>query len=67
VEIAEALSKFQSDGVKRDSEGRPYWTARVFVAAWIGYAGFYFCRKNISWTPLPVENHQSWLSGLADS
>ena len=24
------------------------WRRRVFVSAWIGYAGYYFCRKNLS-------------------
>jgi sugar phosphate permease len=45
-----------------------YWAGRIFVASWIGYAGFYFCRRNISWTPLPVSSHSdahSWMNGLA--
>lgn len=45
---------------------RSYWASRVFIAAWIGYAGFYFCRKNISWTPLPSSVPTGWLNGLAD-
>jgi sugar phosphate permease len=50
------------------SNSRPlsYWSSRVFNAAWIGYAGFYFCRRNISWTPLPLNMHRGWLNGLAD-
>lgn len=24
------------------------WRRRVFVGAWVGYAGYYFCRKNLS-------------------
>ena len=24
------------------------WRRRVFVSAWVGYAGYYFCRKNLS-------------------
>ena len=50
-------------------ERRRYWAARMFVVSWIGYAGFYFCRRNISWTPLPITRDSgahSWMSGLAD-
>jgi sugar phosphate permease len=43
-----------------------YWVERIFVASWIGYAGLYFCRRNISWTPLPAASHQGWMTGLAD-
>ena len=44
-----------------------YWCSRIFVAAWIAYAGFYCCRKNIHWTPLPaaVRQHR-WPDGFAD-
>ena len=30
------------------------WRSRIFLAMWLVYAGFYFCRKNIGWTPLPL-------------
>jgi sugar phosphate permease len=50
----------------RTTELRSYWCSRIFIAAWVGYAGFYFCRKNIPWTPLPISSQQRWLSGLAD-
>ncbi|MBS1821747.1 MAG: MFS transporter [Acidobacteria bacterium] len=43
-----------------------YWCFRIFVAAWIGYAGFYLCRRNISWTPLPSSGHSGWMDGLAN-
>jgi sugar phosphate permease len=52
--------------LKEEKNQRTYWGGRIFVAAWIGYAGFYFCRRNISWTPLPVTDHQGWMNGLAD-
>jgi len=47
-----------------------YWLGRIFVATWIGYAGFYFCRRNIPWTPLPATGHAGhsaadWMSSLA--
>lgn len=45
------------------------WLGRIFVATWIGYAGFYFCRRNIPWTPLPATGHAGhaadWMSSLA--
>ncbi len=40
-----------------------HWASRIFVAAWIGYAGFYFCRKNIAWTPLGRGDTSHALSG----
>ena len=43
-----------------------YWCFRIFIAAWIGYAGFYFCRMNLRWTPLPTMSSHSWLGGFAD-
>ena len=45
-----------------------YWMWRIFVATWVGYAGFYFCRRNIEWTPLPLSSHldaHGWMNGLA--
>jgi sugar phosphate permease len=51
-----------------DSKRSRYWSWRVFVATWIGYAGFYFCRRNIEWTPLPASSHldaHGWMNGLA--
>ena len=54
------------DARKEALKLRSYWVYRIFVAAWIGYAGFYFCRRNISWTPLPSSSHQGWMSGFAD-
>jgi len=45
---------------------RAYWCSRVFVAAWIAYAGFYFCRKNIGWTPLPASATNHWFGSLAN-
>jgi sugar phosphate permease len=50
----------------REAEQRSYWCARIFVAAWIAYAGFYFCRKNIPWTPLPATDGHPWMGGFAD-
>lgn len=47
------------------TDRRSYWCARIFVAAWVAYAGFYFCRKNIQWTPLPVASNHTWLGGFA--
>jgi sugar phosphate permease len=47
------------------TDRRSYWCARIFVASWIAYAGFYFCRKNIQWTPLPVAGNHTWLGGFA--
>ena len=31
-----------------------YWRRRIFILTWLGYAGFYFCRKNLSvvWSSL---------------
>ena len=52
--------------VEVETDRRSYWSARIFVAAWIGYAGFYFCRKNIEWTPLPATSKHAWLGGFAD-
>lgn len=49
-----------------EADQRSYWCARIFVAAWIAYAGFYLCRKNIHWTPLPAANQQGWPGGFAD-
>ena len=59
-----ATVKIENTGAKQDR--RSYWCARIFVAAWIAYAGFYFCRKNIQWTPLPATNTHAWLGGFAD-
>lgn len=30
-----------------------YWRYRIFAVTWLGYAGFYFCRKNFSVT-MPI-------------
>lgn len=30
-----------------------YWRFRIFAVTWLGYAGFYFCRKNFSVT-MPI-------------
>jgi sugar phosphate permease len=54
------------DAAKQESQRRVYWAGRIFVAAWIGYAGFYCCRRNISWTPLPATSHHGWMNSLAD-
>jgi len=34
-----------------------YWRKRIFALTWLGYAGFYFCRKNLSvtWSSMEVE------------
>ena len=34
-----------------------YWRRRIFLLTWLGYAGFYFCRKNLSvtWSSLEKE------------
>ncbi len=55
-----------SDRARVEQQQLAHWRARVFVAAWIAYAGFYFCRKNIQWTPLPTVSRQAWLGGFAD-
>jgi sugar phosphate permease len=49
-----------------ETDRRSYWCGRIFVAAWIAYAGFYFCRKNIQWTPLPATSKHAWSGGFAD-
>ena len=54
------------DHAHAEQQRLSHWRARVFVAAWIAYAGFYFCRKNIQWTPLPAVSRQAWLGGFAD-
>ena len=41
---------------KEEHNTRSYWSSRIFIASWIAYAGFYCCRKNISWTPLPTSS-----------
>ncbi len=51
---------------KAETGQRSYWCARIFVAAWIAYAGFYFCRKNIEWSPLPASSKHTWPGGFAD-
>ena len=66
MEILEDRGILGAQATKDEWTRRSYWTGRIFVAAWIGYAGFYFCRKNISWTPLPATSHQGWMNGLAD-
>lgn len=34
-----------------------YWRRRIFSLTWLGYAGFYFCRKNLSvtWSSMEIE------------
>jgi sugar phosphate permease len=34
-----------------------YWRKRIFALTWLGYAGFYFCRKNLSvtWSSIETE------------
>ena len=34
--------------VERGARGLDRWRRRVFVSAWVGYASYYFCRKNLS-------------------
>jgi len=36
------------------SQRRSYWCSRMFVTAWIAYAGFNSCRKLIHWDPFPA-------------
>lgn len=64
--MVDAVAKPPRNARKGGKRPGAYWTERIFVAAWIGYAGFYFCRRNISWTPLPAIGHQELMSGLAD-
>lgn len=61
--MTDAVSKLPTDERRRSR----YWAWRIFVATWIGYAGLYFCRRNIEWTPLPASSHgdMGWMSGLA--
>ncbi len=34
-----------------------FWQYRIFIVTWLGYAGFYFCRKNFSVTmPMIIED-----------
>jgi sugar phosphate permease len=62
------LKQPAKDETKRSASGT-YWLGRIFVATWVGYAGFYFCRRNIPWTPLPATGHAghaaNWMSSLA--
>ena len=60
------VSEMELAKVETQQDGRFYWCGRIFAAAWIAYAGFYFCRKNIQWTPLPAMGKHSWLGGFAD-
>ncbi|HEY1741978.1 MAG TPA: MFS transporter [Granulicella sp.] len=62
----ESPPKVEVEKPEIEMDRRSYWSARIFVAAWIGYAGFYFCRKNIAWTPLPATSKHAWLGGFAD-
>lgn len=39
------------------------WRRRVFVSAWITYAGFYFCRKNLS-VLMPLLSREQGYSNL---
>lgn len=62
------LTQPAKDETRRSAPGA-YWLGRIFVATWVGYAGFYFCRRNIPWTPLPATGHAghaaNWMSSLA--
>lgn len=43
------------------------WTYRIFWATWIAEAGFYFCRRNINWTPSSRQlTPASWLGSFAN-
>jgi sugar phosphate permease len=43
------------------------WVYRIFWATWIAEAGFYFCRRNISWSPLSHRISQaSWFGSFAN-
>ena len=33
-----------------------YWRKRIFILTWLAYAGFYFCRKNLSVTWSSMES-----------
>jgi sugar phosphate permease len=37
-----------SEPARPDPRRWSYWRFRIFVAAWIAYAAYYFCRKNLS-------------------
>ncbi len=39
---------FVAAGPGATSLGLDRWRRRIFVSAWIAYAGYYFCRKNLS-------------------
>ncbi len=39
------------------------WRSRVFIGAWITYAGFYFCRKNLS-VLMPLLSREQGYSNL---
>jgi sugar phosphate permease len=43
------------------------WVYRIFWATWIAEAGFYFCRRNISWNSVSYRTTQSpWFGGFAN-
>ena len=61
-----SVPQANTEDAKTKGDRVPYWRGRLFIAAWMAYAGFYFCRKNIQWTPLPAGSTHAWLGGFAD-
>lgn len=50
----------------RLAERQSYWCSRVFVAAWIAYAGFNSCRTLVHWNPVPTVKGHVWQAQFAD-